>query len=66
MKETETREGNLWGLVLNLAIECDSEGIEELKVTYKDIGERMGGGIHDKQDMEALVRIVWKANNGNI
>ena len=61
MKETESREASLWGEVFQLAIDYASGEIEEPKDKLEEIEQKLGGGVHDIEDIKALMRIAKRA-----
>jgi len=63
MKETGPRGTSVWVEALQLAIDYASGDVKEPKDMLEEIVERLDGGIHDIQDLKALMRIAERVKD---
>lgn len=61
MTETEPKPNNLWVEVLRLVNAYASGDIEKPEDRLKEIGEQLGGGSHEIEDINGLMRIAKRA-----
>jgi len=63
MKETGPRGTSVWVEALQLANDYISGDVEEPTDMLEEIVERLDGGIHDIQDIKALMRIAERVKD---